>query len=315
MLFRLIPLSFFYLDNFSFMALKDDGNIAVISRCIEGDDGFHIVGELVVAPERALNHVHIQLKRAIEACGAATEAAVTLAPAAAAAAVVRPPGVSSGRRAGGETASGPPTPTALRMGICTAASTMTAGISEARVVVMAAAATSTTARIAAGMAAAAADAADGAGSAVDTKCFLLLFFNSFRFSCALSDFDKFLSHRQFFFPLCSWQCAKEGQTINCISSFFSLQNLVGSDILIYTLGSPVGPTFIRSSVSNSYLSKYVDLCNSKSSDAPECRSIHPNVNMFNVFFLLMLYVIVLLSFHTLPIVIKEMQVRSLGLNK
>ncbi len=51
------------------MALKDDGNIAVISRCIEGDDGFHVVGELVVALERVLNHVHIQLKRAIEACG------------------------------------------------------------------------------------------------------------------------------------------------------------------------------------------------------------------------------------------------------
>jgi hypothetical protein len=52
--------------------------------------------------------------------GTATEAAVTLAPAAAAAAVVRPPGVSSGRRAGGETASGLSTLTALRMGICTA---------------------------------------------------------------------------------------------------------------------------------------------------------------------------------------------------
>jgi hypothetical protein len=63
------PVVFFCLDNSSFMALKEDGNIAIISRCIEGDDGFHVVGELVVAPERALNHVHIQLKRAIEACG------------------------------------------------------------------------------------------------------------------------------------------------------------------------------------------------------------------------------------------------------
>jgi uncharacterized membrane protein YgcG len=63
------PVVFFCLDNSSFMALNEDGNIAVISRCIEGDDGFHVVGELVVAPERALNHVHTQLKRAIEACG------------------------------------------------------------------------------------------------------------------------------------------------------------------------------------------------------------------------------------------------------
>jgi hypothetical protein len=44
---------------------------------------------------------------------------------------------------------------------------------KAGLVVMAAAAISTTARIAAGMAAA---AADGAGSEVDTKCFLLFFY-------------------------------------------------------------------------------------------------------------------------------------------
>ncbi len=62
------PVVFFCLDNSSFMGLKDDGNIAVISRCVEGDDGFHVVGELVVAPERALSHVHAQLKRAIDAC-------------------------------------------------------------------------------------------------------------------------------------------------------------------------------------------------------------------------------------------------------
>jgi hypothetical protein len=63
------PVVFFCLDNSSFMGLKDDGSMAVISRCVEGDDGFHVVGELVVAPERALSHVHVQLKRAVEACG------------------------------------------------------------------------------------------------------------------------------------------------------------------------------------------------------------------------------------------------------
>ncbi len=76
----------------------------------------------------------------------------------------------------GETASGPPTPTALRMGICTAASTVMAGISGAGVVVMAAAATISTARIAAGTAAAAAVAADGAGSAADSKLFFIAHF-------------------------------------------------------------------------------------------------------------------------------------------
>jgi hypothetical protein len=60
---------FFCLDNSSFMGLKDDGNMAVISKCVEGNDGFHVVGELVVAPERALGHVHTQLKRATNACG------------------------------------------------------------------------------------------------------------------------------------------------------------------------------------------------------------------------------------------------------
>ncbi len=51
------------------MGLKDDGSMANISKCVEGDDGFHVVGELVVAPERALGHVHVQLKRAVDACG------------------------------------------------------------------------------------------------------------------------------------------------------------------------------------------------------------------------------------------------------
>ncbi len=63
------PVVFFCLDNSSFMGLKEDGSMAIISKCVEGDDGFHIVGELVVAPERALGHVHVQLKRAVDACG------------------------------------------------------------------------------------------------------------------------------------------------------------------------------------------------------------------------------------------------------
>jgi hypothetical protein len=45
------PVVFFCLDNSSFMGLKEDGSMAIISKCVEGDDGFHVVGELVVAPE------------------------------------------------------------------------------------------------------------------------------------------------------------------------------------------------------------------------------------------------------------------------
>jgi hypothetical protein len=51
------------------MGLKEDGSMAIISKCVEGDDGFHVVGELVVAPERAMGQVHAQLKRAVDACG------------------------------------------------------------------------------------------------------------------------------------------------------------------------------------------------------------------------------------------------------
>jgi hypothetical protein len=303
---------FFCLDNSSFMALKEDSNIPVISRCIEGDDGFHVVRELVVAP---LNHVHIQLKREIEACGdhpvfiispwprfirtpccndaahvtnfnntdflstilgdlnkhksalrraapaatiidglelisgsgynteraaavinsgwafdqvhpskhvyakmalnllgkiasqnqhrsedrkrswsvsnpgggggaaeGAKGAADTPAPAAAEAAADRPPEANSGRKAGGATASGLPTPTALRTDICTAANTATAGLSGDAAVATVAAATNTTARIMADSAAAAAEVAEGVGSAADTSlvycqstCLLFIF--------------------------------------------------------------------------------------------------------------------------------------------
>jgi hypothetical protein len=61
------------------------------------------------------------------------------------------------------------------MEICTAASTVTAGLSGDAEVVTVAAATSTTARIVAGSAAAAADVAEGTGSVADTKLFQCLF--------------------------------------------------------------------------------------------------------------------------------------------
>ncbi len=55
----------FCLDNSCFMGLADDGSMTHISRSIEGDDGFHVQGALVVAPERALKIALEQKKRLI----------------------------------------------------------------------------------------------------------------------------------------------------------------------------------------------------------------------------------------------------------
>jgi hypothetical protein len=50
------PVVLFCLDNSRFMGLADDGSMTPISSSIEGDDGFHVQGALVVAPERALKN-------------------------------------------------------------------------------------------------------------------------------------------------------------------------------------------------------------------------------------------------------------------
>ncbi len=36
------------------MGLKDDGSMTQISKCVEGDDGYHVQGALIVAPDKAL---------------------------------------------------------------------------------------------------------------------------------------------------------------------------------------------------------------------------------------------------------------------
>jgi hypothetical protein len=97
-----------------------------------------------------------------------TGADAILAPVAAAVAVDRLPGASSGRRAGGVTASGQPTPTVRRTALCTAKASVTAGHLWDAEVVMVAAATNTTVRTMADSAAAAADVAEGVGTAADT---------------------------------------------------------------------------------------------------------------------------------------------------
>jgi hypothetical protein len=57
------PVVIFCLDNTSFLGLNEDGSMNAISRCVEEDDGFHVKGALVVAPEKAMKYFLEQLKR------------------------------------------------------------------------------------------------------------------------------------------------------------------------------------------------------------------------------------------------------------
>jgi hypothetical protein len=63
------PVVIFCLDNTSFLGLNEDGSMNAISRCVEEDDGFHIRGALVVAPEKAMKYFLEQLKRITQECG------------------------------------------------------------------------------------------------------------------------------------------------------------------------------------------------------------------------------------------------------
>jgi hypothetical protein len=48
------PIILFCLDNSSFLAASDEGGLVPISKCVPEDDGYHVKGALVVAPECAL---------------------------------------------------------------------------------------------------------------------------------------------------------------------------------------------------------------------------------------------------------------------
>jgi hypothetical protein len=63
------PVIFFCLDNSSFLAASEEGGLVPISKCVPEDDGYHVVGSLVVAPEKAMQYAIAQLKRAIAECG------------------------------------------------------------------------------------------------------------------------------------------------------------------------------------------------------------------------------------------------------
>ncbi len=49
-----MPIILFCLDNSSFLAASDKGGLLPISKCVPEDDGYHVNGALVVAPECAM---------------------------------------------------------------------------------------------------------------------------------------------------------------------------------------------------------------------------------------------------------------------
>jgi hypothetical protein len=59
------PIVLFCLDNSSFLAATEEGGLLPISKCVEEDDGYHVNGALVVAPERSIQFSIDQLRRII----------------------------------------------------------------------------------------------------------------------------------------------------------------------------------------------------------------------------------------------------------
>jgi hypothetical protein len=56
------PVVLFCLDNSCFTGLNEEGSMNPISKCVEGDDGYHVKGALVVEPDRSLRHALDQKK-------------------------------------------------------------------------------------------------------------------------------------------------------------------------------------------------------------------------------------------------------------
>jgi len=59
------PIILFCLDNSSFLAASEEGGLVPISKCVPEDDGYHVKGDLVVAPECALHHTVELLKKLV----------------------------------------------------------------------------------------------------------------------------------------------------------------------------------------------------------------------------------------------------------
>jgi hypothetical protein len=64
-LLRGTPIVLFCLDNSSFLAATGEGGLVPISKCVKEDDGYHVNGALVVAPERSIQFSVEQLQRLI----------------------------------------------------------------------------------------------------------------------------------------------------------------------------------------------------------------------------------------------------------
>jgi hypothetical protein len=59
------PIVLFCMDNSSFLAATEEGGLVPISKCVEEDNGYHVNGALVVAPERSIQFSIEQLRRII----------------------------------------------------------------------------------------------------------------------------------------------------------------------------------------------------------------------------------------------------------
>jgi hypothetical protein len=64
------PVIFFFLDNTCFKVATADGELTNITKCVAEDDGYHINGDLVVAPEIFfVKDQTVLLKELIANCG------------------------------------------------------------------------------------------------------------------------------------------------------------------------------------------------------------------------------------------------------
>jgi hypothetical protein len=59
------PIILFCLDNSSFLAASEEGGLMPFSKSVPEDDGYHVKGDLVVAPECALHHTLELLKKLV----------------------------------------------------------------------------------------------------------------------------------------------------------------------------------------------------------------------------------------------------------
>lgn len=62
------PVILFCLDNAAYMGLRNDGSMQPFSKCVQGDSGYHGVGNMIVTPEISMSSAMTQLGRIVEMC-------------------------------------------------------------------------------------------------------------------------------------------------------------------------------------------------------------------------------------------------------